>query len=60
MIGRPLTSRLVIIPSWSSFNIQISESTIWLRHLYHTSDPDKADDILKTWNDQVTGKLTGQ
>ncbi|PLW11074.1 hypothetical protein PCANC_22965 [Puccinia coronata f. sp. avenae] len=28
------------------------------RHLYHTSDPDKADDILKTWNDQVNGKLT--
>ncbi|KAA1117992.1 hypothetical protein PGT21_029320 [Puccinia graminis f. sp. tritici] len=26
------------------------------RHLYHTSDPDKAGDILKTWNDQVNGK----
>ncbi|POW15577.1 hypothetical protein PSHT_06959 [Puccinia striiformis] len=27
------------------------------RHVYHTSDPDKAGDMLKTWNDQVTGKL---
>jgi len=28
------------------------------RHLYHASDPDQMDNILETWKDQVTGKLT--
>lgn len=28
------------------------------RHLSHTSDPHQMADVLQTWNDQVTGKLT--